>query len=675
MALTIKDQSDTLGTLTLPPQFQLSFERAYQLQRDGDWAQARSLYEAILERHPGHLDTLQCLGAVAIGSGEAALAVELISKVITALPNVAALHCNLAVALYKLGRLDDALAGYDKALALDSGIAQAHNNRGNVLHDLKRLDEALASLDRALALRPDYAEALNNRGNVLVSLKRFDAAIVSYDRALALKPRYAEAYTNRGNALYQANQPHDAIASCTAALAIDPNCYLAHSVIGQCLTALGRIEEAVAHFDAALALKPDCREAIEAKIFTLDFAPGAGFAQHRDVRRLWWREVGARIAARTPRQPFANTRDPQRRIVVGYVSSDFRTHSAGIAFKPVLQYCDRAEIETVCYSCSVTEDALTAQFRAMAEHWRDASVWTDDQLGDQIRRDHIDILVDLSGFTSGHRLEVFARKPAPIQVHGWGHATPPGLATMDYVFSDPVGLPPQVRSLFSETIVDLPCLVTLDPLPGDVLPGELPALGKGTVTFGVFNRISKISDLSAQAWAQILARVPGARLVIKHWGLDDARMRADLVARLARFGAPPERIDLLGTTSRQAHLAALNSVDICLDPFPQNGGVSTWEALQMGVPVVALLGEAVPSRLAAAVLTAVGMTDWIADSVEAYVELAVVKASRADALAELRRALPGRILASPAGNPAIYAAHVTRAYRQMWQSYCATTPG
>src|SRR5581483_2908207 len=332
---------------------------------------------------------------------------------------------------------------------------------------------------------------------------------------------------------------------------------------------------------------------------------------------------------------------------------------------------DKAQFEIVCYSCSPWKDVTTVAFREMADRWRDASQWTEERLAREVRHDAIDILVDLSGHTDGNRLCTFARKPAPIQVHGWGHVTPPGLPTIDYVFADPVSIPAEVRHLFCETIYDLPCILTLEPLPAGVSHAETPALANGFVTFGLFNRINKITNASAQVWSRILSAVPHSRLLLKHGALDDPVVRGNLLARFASFGAPTERIELMGSSGRAEHLAALNRVDICFDPFPHNGGASTWEALQMGVPVIARLGNTQVGRAAAAILTAAGLPDWVAASDQAYVDIAVGWAARIPALAALRRALPAQVAASAAGDPVRYAQAVGDAYRTMWRTYCA----
>ncbi|MEY9427820.1 putative O-linked N-acetylglucosamine transferase (SPINDLY family) [Bradyrhizobium ottawaense] len=295
----------------------------------------------------------------------------------------------------------------------------------------------------------------------------------------------------------------------------------------------------------------------------------------------------------------------------------------------------------------------------------------EDRLTAEIRADGIDILIDLSGHTRGNRLGVFARKPAPIQVHGWGHGTGTGLPTIDYLFSDPVAIPFEVRHLFAETVVDLPCFVTLASLPTEIPRAPTPAISNGFVTFGVFNRISKISDEAAQVWSRILERVPGSRLLIKDVALDDQLVRENLLARFEACGLPAERVDLLGATLRSEHLASFNRVDICLDPFPQNGGVSTWEALQMGVPVVAKLGNSLPSRAAGSILTALGLPDWVTDSHEAYIEIATSRGSEISELDRLRRELPDKIRAAAASNPVAYGRAVDDAYRAMWRRYCS----
>lgn len=676
---------------------------ALQLHKMGLLPEAKTAYRQLLQFAPDQVIALHMLGVLESDAKNHQEAEILLRRAVAADPRSAEAHMSLGVALNGLRRHDEAresylkalalrpnhaitlsnlgnacvaldlyqeaLDSYDKALAIDGNLAEAHNGRGSALCRLRNYDEALASLNRALLIKPDYASALANRAVALRELQRFDEAVADCNRAIALAPDDVNGWLWRASVLLQIQQMTEALHDCEKALTIDPDSVQAHLVLGLCLAGLGRVDEALASFDRALDIQPDLESAISSKIFALDFVADASVEQHQQARQVWWEQIGAKIALEAAR-PHDNSRDPDRRLVLGYVSSDFNAHSAAFVFKPVLQHHDRARFEIVCYSCSSKADATTREFQGIADRWRDASQWTDDRLAAQIRADGVDILIDLSGHTRGNRLGVFARKPAPIQVHGWGHGTGTGLPTIDYLFSDPVAIPFAVRHLFAETVVDLPCFVTLMPLSAGIARAPTPAISNGFVTFGVFNRISKISDEAAEVWSRILERVPGSRLLIKDFALDDRLVRDHLLARLAACRLPAERVDLLGATSRDEHLASFNRVDICLDPFPQNGGVSTWEALQMGVPVVAKLGNSLPSRAAGSILTALGLPDWVADSHDAYVEIAASRGSQIGDLDKLRRELPDQIRAAAAGNPVSYAQAVDGAYRAMWKRYC-----
>lgn len=677
---------------------------ALQLHKMGLLPEARAAYRQLLQLAPSQFIALHMLGVLESDAKNYQQAETLLNRAVAADPRSADAHMSLGVALNGLRRHDEACASYRKALALrpnhavtlsnlgnarvaldlheealhsydealtlNANLAEAHNGRGWALCRLRNYDEAIASLNRALSIKPDYAAALANRAVALRELQRFDEALADGNRAIALAPDEANGWLARAGVLLQIQQIAKASHDCEKALAIAPDSIQAHMVLGLCLAGLGRVEEALASFDRALDLQPDFQSAISNKIFALDFVADASVEQHQQARQMWWERIGAKIASEAAR-PHDNDRDPDRRLVLGYVSSDFNAHSAAFIFKPVLQHHDRARFEIVCYSCSSKMDATTKEFQGIADRWRDASQWTDDRLAAEIRADGADILIDLSGHTRGNRLGVFARKPAPIQVHGWGHGTGTGLPTIDYLFSDPVAIPFAVRHLFAETVVDLPCFVTLTPLPAGIDRAPTPAIANGFVTFGVFNRISKISDQAAKVWSRILERVPGSRLLIKDVALDDPLVRDNLLARLAACGLAAERVELLGATLRAEHLASFNRIDIALDPFPQNGGVSTWEALQMGVPVVAKLGNSLPSRAAGAILTALGLSNWVGDDNEAYVEIAAGGAVEIGELDRLRRELPGQIDAAAAGNPLSYARAVDDAYRAMWQRYCS----
>ncbi len=624
-------------------------------------------------------------------------------------PNFPTAQRNLGNALLRLELAEQAIAAFMRAIQLKSDDADAYCNRGVAEMMLKRYEAAVISSERALAFRPRHFEAMVGKGLAHLELRHFEVAETAFNAALAIKPDMtpdmAEVLAHRGRLHLLLGRRAEAEADFDAAVALEPSLELAWrgkaqvsmltgsvaqaivackkvleqnptsevglTLLGACLGRLGETAAAIQHFDRALEIRPDYDEAITKKIFYLDFLPDADFAAQQATRRYWWDAIGSKF----PRRKLASRPlDPLKRIVVGYVSSDFRTHSAAFAFLPVLRSHDKANFQINCYSCSPARDSLTAVFQSLADVWVDALCLSDDELADRIQADGVDVLVDLSGYTSGNRLGVFARKPAPVQVTAWGSGTGTGLQTMDHFFADPVTIPQNVRHLFAERVHDLPSLITIEPL-SEVQPSALPMLRNGFVTFGVFNRIDKISDEVVAVWSKLLRTVTGSKIVVKHLALDEAFLRDGLVGRFVAQGVPQDRVICMGSTERRDHLLAFENIDISLDPFPQNGGISTWESLYMGVPVVAKLGNGASSRVAGAILKAVGLDDWVADEDDGYVAIAQKYASMPSHLEKLRADFPAKIANSPAGNVMVYTQKVEAGYRQFWRDYCATASG
>jgi predicted O-linked N-acetylglucosamine transferase (SPINDLY family) len=706
------------------------FARATAYYRFGQIDEAQVGCKKILKKRPNHFDALHMLGMCEHRSGNSEAAVRSLRRAVLLDPQSAAARCDLGIVLAALQRQDEALACYDGAIAMKPDFANAHYNRGNALSELKRFAEAIQSFDKAIALDPQHTDALNNKGNALHQLGQFADAIESYNRILVLKPANALAFFNRGAAHKELRQADEALAdfdlalaiapghaaswtnrgevliflrrygealanfdralsidpefveawigsanalmsssateplaACQRALAIRPDSARALTLLGQWHAQQGDAEAAVSCFDRALAIKPDDEATLSNRIFSLDFVEASGFAQHQAARAEWWRQIGPQIAAPSP---CGNDRNPGRKLVVGYVSAEFKHRSAAFSFRPVLQNHDKSCFEVICYSGSTNEDSVTDSFRQMADRWRNAAQWSDQRLADCIRTDKVDILIDLSGHGDGNRLRMFAAKPAPIQVTAWGHSTGTGLPTIDYLLSDPVAIPAEVRPTFAEQVYDLPCLMIVEPPPAELRCPEPPVTSNGYVTYGVLNRVSKISGAAIRVWARILQSDATSRLLIKDKLLDDASVQRSLLERFASHGIAPDRIAFQGATSREAHLAAHRHVDICLDPFPQGGGVTTWEALYMGVPVVAKLGDGVTSRVAGAILSSVGLSDWVGADEDEYVQIALK--STPDRLRTIRNELPGLI--ARRCSPTEYTRAVEEAYRSMWQTYC-----
>jgi predicted O-linked N-acetylglucosamine transferase (SPINDLY family) len=394
-----------------------------------------------------------------------------------------------------------------------------------------------------------------------------------------------------------------------------------------------------------------------------------GFPEHQRERHIYFRAHAKRLAPQG--SAASNDRTLSRRLVLGYVSADFKHHSAATCFLPVLQRHSREEFQINCYSGVQVEDDWTRRFRECTDVWRSVSGVPDEALAAQIREDGVDILIDLSGHSKGNRLLVFARKPAPIQVTAWGHGGGTGLPMMDYQFTDPVSIPAMARPLFAEQAYDLPCCITFE-APAFTPPvGTLPARRKGFVTFGSLNRFTKVTPEVERIWAQILAAVPGSHLILKDGRFDHPENRNRILASFAEMGIASERIELRGFTSHQGHLAACGDIDIMLDTFPQNGGITTWEALWMGTPVIAVLGNTFASRISGAILHALELEAWVGKDEGEYLEVAIHQATNLDQLAQFRLDIRSRILSSAAGNPERYTRAVEQAYRAMWATWIA----
>ncbi|MDX3969313.1 MAG: tetratricopeptide repeat protein [Bradyrhizobium sp.] len=703
----------------------------------GRYAETEALCREILKALPDHFDATHLLGLCAHDGRRLAEAQQLLERAIALDPRSHEAHSNLATVYFDLKKFEDARRCQERAIALKPNFPLALTNLGNTLLHMKLAEQAIELHDRAIKLKPDYADAFCNRGMAELMMGQLERAKESFDRALVFQPRHAEAIAGKGMVSVELRHFDEAEAALAAGLAIKPNsarllaqrgrlnfdlsrlaqaaadfdAALAQSptlelalrgkaqvnillgntaqaiaavktlleenprseigmaLLASCYASQGDIATALEHLDKALELRPDYADAIERKIFLLDYLSEAGFAVQQAARKSWWDAVGATLARRTlaPREL-----DPDKRIVIGYVASEFRNHSAALTLLPVLRHHDHARFEIICYSCCPLPDEMTAKFKPLADVWVDAGQLSDDELADRIQADKVDVLIDVSGHTTGNRLHVFARKPAPIQVTGFGHATGTGLQTMDYVLADPVFIPQSARHLLAEKVHDLPCLITIEPVL-DVPPSELPMLRNGHVTFGVFNRIYKISDEAIRVWSTVMRKVSGSKIIIKHGLLDDPLLRDSLVARFVAHGIAAENITCMGSTSRHEHLLAFAKVDISLDTFPQNGGISTWESLYAGVPVVAKLGNGASSRAGGSIVAAVGIEDWVAEDDEGYAAIACKYAAQPAHLAKLRAELPARIAASAAGNVEIYTRKVEAGYRQFWRDYCAAT--
>jgi protein O-GlcNAc transferase len=642
------------------------------LRTQGRLDEALSACREAIRLKPGLADAHCNLGTALFDHGKHAHAVAAYEKAIHLAPDLAEAHYNLGRALCEQGKRDEAIAATRQAIRLNRNHAEAHSNLGSMLQNQAKLEEAVVACRQAIRINPQYAEAHMNLGAVLFEQGRLDEALGATRQAIRLKPTHAEAHSNLGSMLREQGMLDEAVAACRQAIRIKPPYAEAHLNLGAALADQGRPDEAVAIYCEAIRLKADFVSASSALAFCMNYMEKVSVGQVFEAHREWDERHGRPL----PRAAYTNDRSPGRRLMVGYVSPDFRQHSVAYFLEPLLRSHDRNAVEVFCYADVSAPDARTQLFKGLAHHWMTTVGMSDEALAERIRNDGIDILVDLAGHTAKNRLPVFARKPAPVQVTWLGYPNTTGLDAIDYRLVDAVTDPEGKADAFaSEALVRLPegflCYGVRDETPAPTTP---PCLSKGFVTFGSLNNPAKLSAATLDAWAQMLTRLPAARLLLKGKPFTDAATRALYLERLAERGVAAERLELVGwLPDSRAHLALYGRVDVALDPFPYNGTTTTCEALWMGVPVVTLSGDRHAGRVGASLLTQIGVTDLIADSIDAYVEMAVALAGDPTRLADLRRSLRPRMAASSLCDTAGFARKVEDAYRTMWARWCATS--
>jgi predicted O-linked N-acetylglucosamine transferase (SPINDLY family) len=639
----------------------------------GRLAEAVVSFRRAVELQPNYLDAQVNLGMALHRLSQWDEAVTCYRRTLQLNPGLPHVHNNLGGALQAQGHVAAAVDSYQRALRLHPRLAEAHNNLGNALKILGRPDDAVACYRRALELQPDYAEAHNNLGTILLARGPGSDAIACFRRALELKPDLADAHCNLGNALHAQGRLTEAEACHRRALALRPDLAEAHTNLANAMKDNGRALEAIAAYRRALQLKPDLVAAHSNLLQTLYYQAGVTLAELANAHNEYERQRAAPL--RQSWRPWVNRRDPDRRLRLGFLSADLRRHPVGYFTIPFLENLDREQAEAVCYYDCPVEDEVTRRFRNAAPRWRPVFAWPDDRLAEQIRADEIDILLDLAGHTAHNRLLVFARKPAPVQVTWCGYSGTTGLTAIDYILGDRFVIPAGAESHYAERVLRLPdSYVCYDPPAAAPAVSPLPALGRGYVTFGSFNNPTKLGPQVIAVWAEILKQVPRARLVLKYKWLEDPGVTIRLAAEFAGHGIDADRVSFLGGSPYDEFWRAYHDIDVALDTFPFNGGITTCDALWMGVPVVTCPGETFAGRHSLSHLSNVGLTETIAHSMEAYVALAMALASDLPRLSELRARLRQRVAASPLCDGKRFGDNLLRLLREVWREWVTTGP-
>ncbi|MBX3358546.1 MAG: hypothetical protein KF745_08960 [Phycisphaeraceae bacterium] len=579
-------------------------------------------------------------------------------------------------AMLRAGQAEAARAQLARHLQRHPADADAAAMMSGALARLKQEQQAAFYAQRAVEIAGNDPARLVGVGAILAGLRRTADAAVAYQRAARARPQDLDIRLALLNHLYLTGALADAASSAEQAQGeIDrPQIPLLRSFA---LSAMGRADEAERVLAESLARFPGDQPLTTARAANANYcehlAAPEVFQRHADYGRL------LQTAHPTTPPPFRNSREPDRRLRIGIVSADLRTHSITFYIEAFMRHADRAAVEIVCYSTLNVEDSITARLKTYASLWRDASSMNDRELAEQMRRDNIDIALDLMGHCYRHSLRAFHLHAAPVQASYMGYPNTTGVPAVDARIVDSLTDPPGAEALATERLIRIdPCFLCYTPPPAAPPVSDRP--GDAPVVFGSFNNLAKIGDRAIALWTRVLDAVPASRLVIKNLSLRDAGVREMLRERLAGHGVPMDRLELLEPPEIvEDHLKVYSQVDIALDTFPYNGTTTTCEALWMGVPVVALEGPPAPDgghagRVGLTLLSAVGRREWVGATPDDYAAIAAALASDRGSLASIRRSLRAQVAASVLCDGPAFAQRFSGALRALWRDWCAGPP-
>jgi len=582
---------------------------------------------------------LSLCGDLELAKGNSRDAAEYFLRAIDFTPESPELWAKRGIALVQCGDSLPAIDAMEKASSLGVADDWIYEHMGLLFTTRGQMEMARENLELAVEHHPKNINAWNTLIVVYTKLGLSEKARQAAETVLAMDPNHVNALLNLGSWYADQARNEEALTQYRRALAVNPKSVTAYT---NSLWVLVHSSEANAQDVLAMAREFD-----------------------RNLCMPLWQ---------TPDFP-GRDKSPQRRLKIGWLTSDFRTHPVAAFVLPFLDKLDRTQVESIVYYNSQAADDVTAKCRNAVDQWREVLAIGDEALADLIKSDEIDILIDLNGNTEGNRLLAVARKPAPIIVTWLGFPGTSGMSAVDYIFvpRDPVL---EAGAWCTEKPWPLPdCYGVRGGIPDvPVLPG-LPCERTGRpFTFGCLNNFRKASQETIRLWAEILKQVPESRLIVVARGGTDGTLVAYIHEQFGRHGVSADRLEVRGIQPQLDYLAAYNDIDLGLDPFPFNGGTTGYDSIWMGLPYITWPGDMLVSRMGKAILENVQLSELVVPSKEEYVRQAVLLAGDRERLKAMRNGLRERMLASPLMDSRRLARNLEQAFREMWLRWCATTP-
>jgi len=709
----------------------MNFQQAFKAYQQGQYELAEKGYAAILQNNPNHADSLHLLGCLKKQQNKFNQAVPLIEKAIVLAPNIAIYHYNLGFAYFGMLKIQQAIDAWQKAIALDPKLIDAYANIGYALIQQNELQKAQEILMQGYKKAPQNQLILLNLATAYHKDEAFDKARHFYEKLLSINEKHVEALKGYGRLLYKTGhliesincqlylthfqpdcvdtwyhlgcayqdncQDEDAVKCFKHVLSLDPNATKAYYHLGKIEKDKGQLTSAKKYYEAALDQKTNFGEVLvvlgalcldmadyenaqfyiqkalnhnkekllaigSVRLYQLNFMPDIPRFKKFQKHLEWGTNM-----IESCDYCFSPKPKNQGKIKVGYVSPDFRRHSVAYFIQPVLKYHDPHHFEIYVYSNVARADHVTEKIRQYCHMYRNIRGMSTMSAGQLIYEDKIDILIDLAGHTHANRLDIFAMKPAPVQMTYLGYPATTGLTTIDYRITDIIADPIDDTENYTEKLMQIPApFICYQPPDNAPHVSDLPMNTNGYITFGSFNYLGKINEYVIQLWAKLLNHIPGARLVLKSRPFHDSLVCKRFLKLFESKGISQNRLDLKGSTPEvNKHLSHYHDIDIALDPFPYNGTTTTCEALWMGVPVLTITGKYHSERVGTVLMQVIGLKDWIAADDIQFLKKAYLFARQPKLLSKLRQQLRTIMKTSDLCNGAQHAQKLESVYKKI----------
>lgn len=638
------------------------FNLGKSLKLAGDLAAAEEQFRKAISLAPRRPSPwLSLISLYAERDSETALAIG--QQAVTYCPQSSEVHMNLGAVYRRAGQMDNAIAYYRKAVELAPQKVDTLCRLASTLISTQNIDEGKKYLQQAQAIEPESVHVLNTLGLLHNTLGNSTAAVQAYRHAISLNPSYATAYSNLSSALRKLGSASESLECVQRSLELEPSNIESRVIEGGALMVLGRLEEAEESFRLAIEAKNGYRDAHESLLMCQHYQPKQSLATVYQSHIEWNERYAQGMEIE---REFSSDALGDRPLRLGFVSADLGVHPVGYFTAKLFEELDRSQFTSVVYSDRIGQDPMAQRIQKSVDHWVESASLSDEKLYQQICGDQIDILFDLAGHTAQNRLMVFARRAAPVQISWAGYVGTTGVSTMDFLLADKYHVPFGVEDYYSERILRMPNgYVTYCPLDDQIPVAPLPAGSKGHVTFAAMCNPAKVNPGVLALWSRVLAEVPDSRLLLCYAGWPDQANRERVLRGLGRE-IDESRVEFDYRIGTAAILELYGQVDIALDTFPYSGGLTTVEALWMGVPTITWPGERFEGRHSLSHMSNVGLGEWVADSQDDYVAKAVALSSDLSRLDELRAGLRTRMAASPLCDGAQFARDFEQLMRQAW---------